>query len=44
MRRFVGIDLGRKPVPDETAICKFHYLLERCELEAAPFLQAHDHL
>lgn len=22
MRRFVGIDLGREPVPDETTICK----------------------
>ena len=28
MRRFVGIDLGREPVPDETTICKFHHLLE----------------
>ncbi|MBX3307421.1 MAG: transposase [Nitrospira sp.] len=23
MRQFVGIDLGREPVPDETTICKF---------------------
>ena len=23
MRRFVGIDLGREPAPDETTICKF---------------------
>jgi len=23
MRRFVGIDLGREPVPDETTLCKF---------------------
>ncbi|GAB1426685.1 hypothetical protein MASR2M17_01110 [Aminivibrio sp.] len=28
MRRFVGIDLGNEPVPDETAICKFRHLLE----------------
>ena len=28
MRRFVGIDLGREPVPDETIICKFRHLLE----------------
>jgi len=28
MRRFVGIDLGREPAPDETTICKFRYLLE----------------
>lgn len=29
MRRFVGIDLGREPVPDETTLCKFRHLLER---------------
>jgi IS5 family transposase len=29
MRRFVGIDLGREPVPDETTICNFRHLLER---------------
>ena len=28
LRRFVGIDLGRKPAPDETTICKFRHLLE----------------
>jgi IS5 family transposase len=28
MREFVGIDLGREPVPDETTICKFRHLLE----------------
>ena len=28
MRAFVGIDLGREPVPDETTICKFRHLLE----------------
>lgn len=28
MRGFVGIDLGREPVPDETTICKFRHLLE----------------
>lgn len=28
MRRFVGIDLGREPVPDETTILKFRHLLE----------------
>lgn len=28
MRHFVGIDLGREPVPDETTICKFRHLLE----------------
>ena len=28
MRRFVGIDLGREPAPDETTGCKFRHLLE----------------
>jgi IS5 family transposase len=28
MREFVGIDLGREPVPDETTICKFRHRLE----------------
>ena len=32
MRRFVGIDLGRKPVPDETMILNFRHLLEPHEL------------
>ena len=27
MRHFVGIDLGREPVPDEPTICKFRHLL-----------------
>ena len=25
MRMFVGIDLGKEPVPDETTICKFRH-------------------
>src|SRR5690606_11364125 len=29
MRRFVGIDLGNEPSPDETIICKFRHLMER---------------
>ena len=32
MRRFVGIDLGREPAPDETTVCKFRHLLERHNL------------
>lgn len=32
MRRFVGIDLGREPVPDETTILNFRHLLERHHL------------
>jgi IS5 family transposase len=37
MRRFVGIDLGREPVPDETTICKFRHLLEARDLGARLF-------
>jgi transposase, IS5 family len=29
MCRFVGIDLGREPVPDETTILNFRHLLEQ---------------
>ncbi|MES7707471.1 transposase, partial [Cutibacterium acnes] len=29
LRAFVGIDLGREPVPDATTILKFRHLLER---------------
>ena len=29
MRLFVGIDLGREPVPDETTVLRFRHLLER---------------
>ena len=32
LRQFVGIDLGREPVPDETTICKFRHLLETHQL------------
>jgi IS5 family transposase len=32
MRNFVGIDLGREPVPDETTVCKFRHLLEEHQL------------
>ena len=32
MRRFVGIDLGKEPVPDETTICKFRHLMEHHNL------------
>lgn len=45
MCRFVGIDLGKEPVPDETTICKFRHLLERHRLgnklfkEVSKFLQ-----
>ena len=45
MREFVGIDLGKEPVPDETTICKFRHLLEKHRLgnklfkEVSKFLQ-----
>jgi IS5 family transposase len=32
LRRFVGIDLGRAPAPDETTILNFRHLLEEHEL------------
>jgi IS5 family transposase len=28
MRRFVDIDIGREPVPDETTVCRFRHLLD----------------
>ena len=37
MRRFVGIDLGEEPVPDETTICKFRHLMEGKNLGKALF-------
>jgi len=39
MRQFVGIDLGREPVPDETTICKFRHLLEAHRLGEQLFAQ-----
>jgi transposase, IS5 family len=32
MRSFVGIDLGREPVPDETTVCRSRHLLEAHEI------------
>jgi transposase, IS5 family len=32
MPGFVGIDLGREPVPDETTVCRFRHLLEAHDL------------
>ena len=39
MRRFVGIDLGREPAPDETTVCKFRHLLEEHSLGEDLFAQ-----
>ncbi len=29
LQRFVGVDLGAAPAPDETTICRFRHLLEK---------------
>jgi len=44
MRRFVGIDLGREPVPDETTILNFRHLLERHDLGRLLFDRVNEHL
>jgi IS5 family transposase len=44
MRRFVGIDLGHEPVPDETTICKFRHLLEAHSLGDQLFVLINDYL
>lgn len=44
MRRFVGIDLGREPVPDETTILNFRRLLEKHELGKPLFERVNRHL
>ena len=44
MRRFVGIDLGREPVPDETTILNFRHLLERHNLGKLLFDRVNEHL
>ena len=44
MRQFVGVDLGREPVPDETTILNFRHLLERHNLSRALFDRVNDYL
>jgi transposase, IS5 family len=44
MRQFVGIDLGREPVPDETTILNFRHLLERHSLGHAVFERVNRYL
>lgn len=44
MRHFVGIDLGREPVPDETTMCKFRHLLERHGLGEKIFARVNGYL
>jgi hypothetical protein len=44
MRAFVGIDLGREPVPDETTVCQFRHLLEPHGLGRGLFDAVTEHL
>lgn len=44
MRGFVGIDLGREPVPDETTVCKFRHLLEKHKLGRPMLAQVNRYL
>ena len=44
MRRFVDIDLGREPVPDETTVCRFRHLLEAHDLGQQLFDEVQRHL
>ena len=44
MRCFVGIDLGREPVPDETTILNFRRLLEKHELGKRLFERVNEYL
>ena len=44
MRSFVGIDLGREPVPDETTVCRFRHLLEEHDLGRPLFDAVQRHL
>jgi IS5 family transposase len=44
MRDFVGIDLGREPVPDETTVCRFRHLLEAHDLGRRLFDEVQRHL
>lgn len=44
MREFVGIDLGREPVPDETTVCKFRHLLEEHKIGAAMLATVNEQL
>jgi IS5 family transposase len=43
MRRFAGLELGDDPIPDETTILNFRYLLERHALPEAIFAEVNSH-
>lgn len=42
VRRFVGVELGEDPVPDETTILRFRHLLEHHRLTEAIFAEIRD--
>src|SRR5204863_6042946 len=42
--RFVDIDLGREPVPDEMTVCRFRHLLEEHDLGQQLFDEVQRHL
>jgi len=44
MRKFIGIDFGREPAPDETTICKFRHLIEKNDLGPKLFAVMSRHL
>ncbi len=44
LRQFVGVDLGREPVPDETTSCKFRHLMEKHNLGDQLFHPVIQHL
>src|SRR5215467_2055782 len=44
MWHFVGIDLGREPLPDETTVCRFRHLLEAHDLGRRLFDEVQRHL
>jgi IS5 family transposase len=44
LRRFVGVDLGIAPAPEETTICRFRHLLEKHNLGGLMLEAANVHL
>ena len=44
MQRFVGIDLGQTPIPDESTVLRFRHLLETHELGERLFQTVNEHL
>ncbi|MDC1287761.1 transposase [Gammaproteobacteria bacterium] len=44
MRQFVGIDLGKEPVPDESTVLQFRHLMERHQLGDKVFHLVNEYL